>query len=465
MTFSGVPTGGRRRLPVAGVCLLLLAGLFAGLVSGRVSRADGDAGAGAWTTKALGERFPHPDASAVLDDYLGNTDCAECHGDRRKSLATSFHAALLDERASRSRGCESCHGPGVAHWEEGGEGPIRDPAFAPPSEVLGVCLACHADVLTEDDAAHRAWVFPGSPTPEPAVARSCVQCHDVHVDRSSPAFADDTGPFTDPEALAAAAEPIPARRCIECHPTFHPELARSGHAELMEGPPGAHDDLATRAGECGSCHGAGTLHADSGGRAELILNPERMPAGVLNALCNDCHRSGESMVRWTCSEHARENVSCIACHDANARRGHTLRAPEFELCGSCHTDVQASFRLPDGHRVEEGRIGCTDCHDPHGNTSRVRDRQLRRDVCGECHADKSGPFLFDHGVRRGDGCIACHAPHGSSNRRLLDFAATRPLCLQCHPETPHDLTARKYRNCITCHVEIHGSDVDRLFLR
>jgi DmsE family decaheme c-type cytochrome len=178
-----------------------------------------------------------------------------------------------------------------------------------------------------------------------------------------------------------------------------------------------------------------------------------------------CHASGDSVARWTCSEHAREGVSCVACHDPNAPRGKTLRGSEFELCGSCHTDVQAKFRLANRHRVAEGRIACSDCHDPHGNTGKLRDADLRLRVCGDCHTEKTQPFLHDHGIKRGEGCIACHDPHGSVNRRMLSFASMKALCIQCHPETPHDLGQRRFDNCIACHSEIHGSDLDRNFRR
>jgi DmsE family decaheme c-type cytochrome len=179
----------------------------------------------------------------------------------------------------------------------------------------------------------------------------------------------------------------------------------------------------------------------------------------------DCHEKGDSVVRWTCAEHGREGVSCVTCHDANAPGGKTLRASEFDLCGGCHKDAQAKMRLPNRHRAEDGRVTCSECHDPHGNTSKLRDMELRRDVCGDCHAEKTQPFVHDHGVKRGEGCTACHDPHGSPNRRMLTHTTTKALCLQCHPETPHDLSRPRYDNCVSCHTEIHGSDLDRLMRR
>jgi DNA-directed RNA polymerase subunit RPC12/RpoP len=50
---------------------------------------------------------------------------------------------------------------------------------------------------------------------------------------------------------------------------------------------------------------------------------------------------------------------------------------------------------------------------------------------------------------------------------MLTYAQSKPLCLQCHPEIPnsHDLSKGKYQNCLGCHSRIHGSDLDRYFLR
>ncbi len=232
-------------------------------------------------------------------------------------------------------------------------------------------------------------------------------------------------------------------------------MRRAGRAILqLEGRP------------CGTYNGAGSLHALSGGNETKIVHPAKQKPKDADATCVSCHRKGGALLRWTCAEHARERVSCLTCHDANGRAGRTLREPEFQLCGGCHMDVRAKFKQRNRHRVASGRMQCSDCHDPHGNTGKLRDRDLRTRSCVACHAEKGGPFLFDHGIKRSDGCVACHDPHGSPNRRMLSHARVKPLCLQCHPDSAHDLSDRKkYDNCIACHVEIHGSDLDRVFRR
>jgi DmsE family decaheme c-type cytochrome len=231
-------------------------------------------------------------------------------------------------------------------------------------------------------------------------------------------------------------------------------MRRSGHADLIE-----------KGKACGTCHGPGSLHAASGGDPKKIVYPARQKAKAVSAACDRCHEGGEAVKRWTCAEHHREGLSCITCHDPNARAGRTLRGPEFKLCGGCHVDVKAEFRFPNRHRVDEARVQCSDCHDPHGNTAKVRDLDVRYRACVECHGEKAGPFVYDHDIKRTDGCVACHSPHGSPNRRMLSYTRTMPLCLQCHAETPHNLAEPTWSNCIDCHVEVHGSDVDRLFRR
>lgn len=436
----------RRRRFAAGAAVLAAVSAALGILA---ASADAQDPPSPWSKAALLERFPDPDASADADAFVGNAECKDCHEDRWKSLGTSFHADLRSTKKSGSKGCESCHGPGLVHTDEAGEAPIRHPGKGDARASVGACLVCHADVLEKPVLGHRAWI-----TEPDGSTRRCVQCHAIHVDRAAPEFDATIGPFASKAALDAASKHADAKTCVGCHPAFHPQMKKSGHARLL-----------TEGEQCAACHGNGALHVASGGDVRKILRPDRLRGAAADATCVACHEKGDVFARWTCSEHAREGVSCVTCHDANAPKGKTLRGSEYELCGGCHQDVKARMKFPNRHRVEQGRVDCTDCHDPHGNTSKIRDKDLRLRVCAGCHVEKAGPFLFDHGIKRSEGCVSCHDPHGGPTKRMLTHAQTKPLCLQCHPETPHDLADRTYSNCIACHVEIHGSDIDRLFLR
>lgn len=146
--------------------------------------------------------------------------------------------------------------------------------------------------------------------------------------------------------------------------------------------------------------------------------------------------------------------------------------------------------MPVKHRVNEGFLACTDCHNPHGVAAPVwrtgtRPRMVEttagaEEPCLKCHADKRGPFAFEHAAVRADGCEVCHTPHGSMNAHLLRRPAVFTLCLECHSgagnfgrqgdgiarQSPtHNMADPRYRNCTTCHARIHGSNADPRFLR
>ena len=444
-----------RAFAVRSLSAFLLAGLLAaGVACAPGSRSRGKpapppAAPGPWAPRSEVKRRPllpaDPDATVPKDDYVGKDGCLDCHKDRVRTLAGSFHASL-QEKGNPSTGCEECHGPGLEHVGYADERGIRHPVKAPREESNTVCLRCHAAVLERPVAGHRTWVD--------ARKVACASCHLVHFARGDRAAAHErpaAAAMADLEA--AGAKPLAAELCLKCHPDAHPDMARSGHRDLMAGEK-----------SCGECHGNGSLHAAAGGLENLILLPTKQDAAEADRTCIACHEEAERpLLAWTCSEHRRENVACVACHDPNAAQGRTLLKEDPALCVDCHGDVGAEFRLPFRHRVPEGTMKCADCHDPHGNEAGLHRLELTRDACVRCHPEKGGPFVYDHTAKTLEGCTVCHRPHGSPNKRLLETREVRTLCLSCHPDLPlsHDQKPGSvYRDCMRCHVEIHGSDVN-----
>ena len=99
--------------------------------------------------------------------------------------------------------------------------------------------------------------------------------------------------------------------------------------------------------------------------------------------------------------------------------------------------------MPSKHRVNEGFMQCTDCHNPHGTASPHLAHgtaaahggaglKATRRPCLKCHVDKRGPFVYEHPPVRVEGCETCHMPHGSTNARLLRRPVVFTLCLECH---------------------------------
>jgi len=147
-----------------------------------------------------------------------------------------------------------------------------------------------------------------------------------------------------------------------------------------------------------------------------------------------------------------------------------LRKPQPDLCFTCHRTIQAQFALPTHHRVPEGLMKCTDCHNPHGTLSRPLLRKTNWEACVACHLEKRGPFVFEHAAAKVEGCTMCHNPHGSVTRHLLVRREARFLCLECHVDpfaanVPHGrLTWATRGDCVRCHVNIHGSNASEYFL-
>src|SRR5581483_11688705 len=153
-----------------------------------------------------------------------------------------------------------------------------------------------------------------------------------------------------------------------------------------------------------------------------------------------------------------------------------LRASQPNLCYRCHQEVRADFSKPFRHRINEGLLECTDCHNVHGGflTRQLRATAAQDTVCFRCHTDKAGPFVFEHVPVKTEGCTSCHTPHGSVNPRLLKRAQVNVLCLECHTLTVDSAApgipsfhnqAQKYQACTMCHVSIHGSNFSEVFFK
>jgi predicted CXXCH cytochrome family protein len=168
---------------------------------------------------------------------------------------------------------------------------------------------------------------------------------------------------------------VGSESCADCHETITKPFKTAVHAHLR-----AKGTNSVEVG-CESCHGAGSVHVDAGGGRGNIINPRRSP----------------------------------------------------EICFDCHLDKRGEFNLPFHHPVPEGKLSCSDCHDPHkgpglagmGTTFAKLDES-----CLKCHTAQRGPFVFPHEAVR-EGCTTCHKVHGSVNNKLLT-ERNQTLCIKCH---------------------------------
>jgi DmsE family decaheme c-type cytochrome len=285
----------------------------------------------------------------------------------------------------------------------------------------------------------------------------------------------DTKP---PSAVSAAAQnSSPAtyagsESCKTCHADIYNGWEKSPHWKLTfkEGGIAKHG--------CEDCHGAAASHvADPTDTSKLFLFEKATPKEI-DSRCLGCHAGGTQHMNAINSEHAKNEVSCVSCHSPHHGKDSDfmLVKSQPELCYSCHLAKKAEFDMPFHHRVNEGLVQCTDCHNPHGTVrpKQVRTSSSQDQVCFTCHTDKQGPFVFEHQPVKIDGCQSCHLVHGGPNPHMLKLSNVNLLCLQCHtassfsgaPGAPsfHN-QASFFQSCVLCHSQVHGSNFDPTFFK
>jgi predicted CXXCH cytochrome family protein len=230
---------------------------------------------------------------------------------------------------------------------------------------------------------------------------------------------------------------IGSKECEQCHDKIYRDFATADHSRLVaEGP------NALSAG-CESCHGPGSLHAESGGE---VKPPYSFAAGrpVATSFPGRVSTPGARTVETVCFQ--------------------------------CHPNVRGQFMLNSHHPVTEGKMKCTDCHSPHkGSIYRGGGTSLlsQNDACFRCHPAQRGPYVFEHEALR-EGCTTCHSPHGSVNAKLLTVRDAN-LCFKCHFQqvqggniliggSVHEnaiIHRLQQGTCWTagCHEAVHGSRV------
>jgi DmsE family decaheme c-type cytochrome len=259
--------------------------------------------------------------------------------------------------------------------------------------------------------------------------------------------------------------------CAVCHDDLSKAFQHNPH-HIVESQ--NHRGWVGRA--CESCHGPGAKHAESADPAD-ILNPAKLAAVRTDEICLKCHLNQATHVGRIQGSHMKNQVACTGCHSMH-KGAQALRPTEASVinrsCARCHKSVWAKFQKPYRHRLPEGAMSCTDCHNPHGSLLPHMIRTVSADEpsCFRCHSDKRGPFAFEHPPMQTEGCPACHEPHGSVNPRMLIRHEVRLVCLECHadigvqntiggpPPAFHDLRSARYLNCTVCHTKIHGSYID-----
>ena len=263
--------------------------------------------------------------------------------------------------------------------------------------------------------------------------------------------------------------------CTRCHDAGEefPVLAigRTRHGTTADG----------RTPTCTSCHGSSIQHVNKPEGATTRPRPDvsfkgkaQTAATAINETCSSCHQGGKRM-HWPGSAHESRDVSCTSCHQVHTQHDKVLdKRTQLETCLGCHKEQRAQLNRPSHHPLKDGKMACTDCHNPHGAAG---EKMLVRDnvneTCYTCHMEKRGPFLRGH-QPVAENCGNCHNPHGSINDNMLKVRAPF-LCTQCHEPTSHrgniagvtggtpggtasGIGVTLARSCVNCHTNIHGTN-------
>ena len=253
-------------------------------------------------------------AGAGASQYAGSETCKTCHEDvYKKEFASTphFKTTLKD-----GHGCESCHGPGAAHVEGGGDVSkiIRFKNLS-RQEASARCLSCHGEGQEQKH-------FTQSPHNNNDVA--CLDCHSPHHAK-------------EPQRLLVESQP---QLCYGCHTSTKADFAKPFHHRVEQG--------LIECKDCHNVHGTGT-----------VRQVRALPSGDFT--CYKCHADKQGPFVY---EHVPvKTEGCSSCHPPHGSTNpRLLRVSQVNLlCLQCHT-FPTQGPIGPVHNQSQKYQACTLCH-------------------------------------------------------------------------------------------------------
>jgi len=263
-------------------------------------------------------------------DYLGPDVCAECHQDKINTMHASPHGQSEDSRAPfGQRSCESCHGPGMLHFDTEGNCIISMTGrYGESVENRNqACLNCHQ----KGDRMH--WLS----SAHEAEDLACVSCHSIHkpndvIERTSQADV-----------------------CFDCHKDIRSQTFRASSHPIRDSKV-----------ICSDCHNP---HGSTG--------PASLKQSSINENCYSCHAEKRGPFLW---EHYPASEDCTLCHDVHgSNHAALLNKPGPQLCQQCHaTEASGGGRTHISNYLD------------FDDTNPGRPRFYAGNNCANCHSKVHG---------------------------------------------------------------------------
>jgi DmsE family decaheme c-type cytochrome len=218
--------------------------------------------------------------------------------------------------------CESCHGPGQAHVDGGGDvTKIFRFNKTSSTQIDSTCLGCHASAHPNFER-----------SPHAGANLSCTSCHSVHASQTE-------------ESLLKVSQPT---LCYTCHTDVKPAFSQAFHHQVNEGLM-----------KCSDCH---DVHGS-------FQNKQLRTTADQNAICTKCHTETAGPFAF---EHPVVKLEgCTACHSPHGSQNpRMLNVSNVNtLCLQCHSAVNLAA-FPNAvsetggpvHNQALQYVSCTTCH-------------------------------------------------------------------------------------------------------
>jgi DmsE family decaheme c-type cytochrome len=249
----------------------------------------------------------------------GDRVCTRCHDETEAKPVLAIYKTAHGVKAdSRTPGCQSCHGPSVAHVKNStgsSTRPAVDVDFGAGS-TSSVALRATTCITCHENGQRTHWT--GSEHQRSDVP--CTSCHEIHTHSD--------------RVLTTTTQP---EVCFACHKAQRAQLHRISTHPIEAG------EMA-----CSDCHNP---HGS--------LGPKLMVKNSVNDTCYTCHADRRGPFLW---EHSPVTEDCTICHAPHGSNNTPLlKARTPWLCQECHTSdhsgpVNSGANLPTGDSTTVGGL-------------------------------------------------------------------------------------------------------------